>query len=332
MRSRYSDNVWNEVVRLYFDDYGERQIASMLDIPASTVHYMIDKKVDKSDRHEAGGTLKYPTYIYDKIVELYNQGFGHVNISKKLDIPFSTVVYTIRRLIRNRRNFDDARVLKSKIMLKNSTYFDFIDCHEKAYWLGFLFADGWLRGEKGRKAIGFSLKYEDAYMVKNFARLFDRVRDVKIIEQYLKVTNKYYKRAYFEISSLYLFNSLVDKGLYPRKTFSTEMKLFKTMERSEFLNSFILGFFDGDGSIGAAQRGDVRISFCGLREVLCWLKNILMHKFDLNDNKIYDAKSISALAWSGKQIKAPMNWLYKDSPIRLGRKYKIYQDYLRGLR
>ncbi len=130
-------------------------------------------------------------------------------------------------------------------------YFAIIDTLEKAYWLGFIYADGSFYqvnpdGEYNRfgirisekdeilidrfaRAIGFNLKYKDSYI---------RVReDRENNEHGVKL----------EFQSETFTNYLKKWGVMPSKTF--RISLPDLGSRSLNL-AFLLGFFDGDGTQG----------------------------------------------------------------------------------
>ena len=50
--------------------------------------------------------------------------------------------------------------------------FDTIDSEEKAYWLGFLMADGYVRSDSN--VIGIELSYVDIDHMKKFKKIYER--------------------------------------------------------------------------------------------------------------------------------------------------------------
>ena len=61
--------------------------------------------------------------------------------------------------------------------LTNVDFFDAIDTEEKAYWLGFIYADGHLhpsRPRRGGAVLTINLKAEDAHHLKRLADIFGR--------------------------------------------------------------------------------------------------------------------------------------------------------------
>ena len=72
-----------------------------------------------------------------KVVELYRSGKSGVKISSELDVPVHKVYYALQKAgVDRRSNRDNSRRYRV-----NHNYFSIIDTPEKAYWLGFFFAD-----------------------------------------------------------------------------------------------------------------------------------------------------------------------------------------------
>ncbi len=51
----------------------------------------------------------------------------------------------------------------------NDDYFSIIDTEEKAYWLGFIFADGYISNKNGKR-VGITLKSSDRDHIIKFAK------------------------------------------------------------------------------------------------------------------------------------------------------------------
>lgn len=133
----------------------------------------------------------------------------------------------------------------------NSDYFDCIDSPEKAYILGLLAADGNVYVRYGEYGISLRLSKKD-YQAVEFVR--DRLVPMARIWHY---TNKerYIGNRVIKPSSMcgvrfcskHIVKTLASYGVIPDKTggFEFPEKLFE-----EYQVSFILGYFDGDGSAG----------------------------------------------------------------------------------
>ena len=254
----------------------------------------------------------------NSLINLYNGGYSMNYLSRAYGVHKDTIR---RFLISNGitiRSQKDQAILESRNRVYNSTYFNKINSHEKAYWLGFILADGSLTCNDHYR-LSISLKPEDGYHLKKFAGVFSReVGDDR-------------GNPRFDIECKHLWMSLNSIGVIPRKSFNETGKIFDKIQ-AEYINSFILGFMDGDGSVLLSQIRPnyyiIELSFCGVEILMKKLKSILMNRFDLNDNKIGEHNNSFRIGWRGKQVLPVLEWLYKDSPIRLERKYNIYTNYV----
>ena len=178
---------------------------------------------------------------------------------------------------------------RNRIYNLNENYFNSIDSGDKAYILGFIYADGSIN--KNYLSIGLSDK------------------DIEILEYFKKClgyNGKIYKRVSdkglgygtLTISSKILTNKLIDFGIIGNKTY-----LSKTLPKypKEYEKDFLRGFFDGDGSIYCNKLGkDFTVNFSGNLNILSEIKNILSdynisscnirHRHETNESCLLDIK------------------------------------------
>lgn len=88
------------------------------------------------------------------------------------------------------------------------------------------------------------------------------------------------------LNSKKMSNDLSNKGIVPRKSLILKPPTIS----KEFYLPFILGYFDGDGSISkTSQYNNFTISIQGTQELLLWICNVLNWDATLekrnNDNK-----------------------------------------------
>jgi hypothetical protein len=116
-------------------------------------------------------------------------------------------------------------------------YFQTIDTREKAYWLGFLYADGLLKRYKMR--IGIHLSRDDEETIDRFCECLglDKNKRIRRVEN-----GKEYTEIRFACRKM--SNDLVKHGLVFRKSKIIEYP--KLLDRG-FEAAFLLGYYDGDG-------------------------------------------------------------------------------------
>ncbi len=230
----------------------------------------------------------------------------------------------------------------------NFNYFDVIDTPNKAYWLGFLFADGYIakrirKTNTGSERIEYNLKFsvkdsDDEILIKLAKDLESNYPihyyDVKsslgdLREARLFITNKYMVEK--------LYN---EYGIVPNRT--SIQKIVEHLPENLY-RYFILGLFDGDGSFSFyfihETRRKMSLKFGGSEEVLRFIESILikeqlvapMQRQIARRHKDGDG-TWRCLTFTGINncIKI-LNWLYQDSPIYLERKYQKYLNILKEL-
>lgn len=123
----------------------------------------------------------------------------------------------------------------------DNTYFDKIDTHNKAYVVGFILADGCVHHtKKKRYVITIALSIKDECILKFIKK---ELKAEFPITHFSAKTHKYCR---LQINSKKLHSSIVNLGIMPRKTYLNEIPKIP----KQFRNSFLLGYFDGDGCIG----------------------------------------------------------------------------------
>lgn len=264
--------------------------------------------------------------LIDRIENEYLlNGKSITELSKIYNICSVSIGYWFKKRGINIRNLREACLLKSKETCLNSDYFDFIDTEEKCYWLGFLLADGNINSRIDRVSI--RLKEEDGYHLEKFSKIFGK--DIKYYVCHLKKTDKCYDGYGCEIDNSYLAKSVNKLGIHPRKSLSDDITIFDNIP-DKYINHFIRGYFDGDGHIGIDKKYNMlKFCLCGSFGVLNKIKEVLMLKIGVKNNKICQGNTkIHTISWSGEGAYKIFKWLYKDSTLHLGRKRKIYDEFM----
>lgn len=208
----------------------------------------------------------------------------------------------------------------------NRAFFRLIDTEEKAYWLGFLYADGWLTPQRNTVSLG--LKADDSYILSEFVRHLDGDRPVTPITR--KGTNP---QARVEFTDADMIADLIRQGCTAQKTFSI---LFPSEGQvpPQLLHHFIRGYFDGDGSVWFRRKAGRIVEyqcsvvstehFCRrLREVCQRLLGVNLYVRQAN-RKTAKQKVYSAELCGRDCVRTFLAWLYKDATVYLKRKHDRY--------
>ena len=260
------------------------------------------------------------------------------NISEKFEVSPSTVLNVLKR---NNIKIDKTRRSKVKRVRKfdvNDNYFTKIDSNEKAYILGLLYADGYLTIEgSGTKVVGIDLV--DEAVLRQISSRLDYEGEVKPIKDYKNNSRfkRTLKRFRLKFSSEKMYEDLIRLGCTPRKsltlTFPTEEQVPKN-----FIRAFILGYFDGDGSIIKTIRkgkqyknGEYEsysLSFVGTKEFLNSLK-VVLNLEHIKNNKRWkerDNNHFEIRIGGNNQSYRVLKELYEESPIFMKRKHDKFKN------
>ena len=200
------------------------------------------------------------------------------------------------------------------------TNFEKIDNEEKAYWLGFLYADGCVGSNENKIELGLAEK------------------DLKHIEKFkdfMGVNNKISYRAgtksyRFSFRSEKCKMDLIDKGCVPKK--SLKLTFPDNAQVPEYLiKHFIRGYFDGDGWFTNTS-ACFQVGIIGTENFIAGFLNAVdcINK----TNKIFNVHRENGakryVFGAYHDVLNFLNWIYKDSKVYLDRKYELYLDFIQN--
>lgn len=210
----------------------------------------------------------------------------------------------------------------------NENIFTNIDTEEKAYWFGFIFADGCISVSlTGQHTLQIKLKAGESSFLERFREFIETDRPVK----FGKSENKFGKVefCYLIISSKKLVNDLVKNGLQFRKS---NIAIFPNIEEV-FVRHFIRGYFDGDGSFYPTKGGkrsktySLGFSVLGTKGFLEVLNSHLPFSVSLyKENRTEHTYYLSTAIGLDKAVLL-YDFLYVDAQIYLDRKLKVFIEY-----
>lgn len=235
---------------------------------------------------------------------LYKEGMSLEKVAKM----FNCTRPTIRKFLVEH----DVTIRNNNIgKKKNDNYFSYIDSEEKAYWLGFLYADGSVSKTQNRTSL--KLKREDKQHIIKFKKSIEGTMSI------YDGVDKSYDVPYSQIQiySSQIKRDLIKWGCVPNKT---KKLAYPNFLNEKLINHFIRGYFDGDGSLFKTNKGQWEASFIGTISFIEELKGVL----NLKTKIIYLNNKINASLRMYKDVEYIMDFLYKDANIYLDRKYKRY--------
>ena len=238
---------------------------------------------------------------------------------------------TLKRYLSD-RNIETPNMHGAKAI--NEDVFDIIDSEEKAYWLGFLYADGYVGTKDNR--IGLSLALKDISHLEKFKSFLEWDGEISVIQDHQFGTKDCHNKAgdiiyscRIVVQNQKLHNSLIRLGCVPNKslvlTFPTEEQVPK-----KFIIPFIRGYFDGDGTLGLYPhskknpRLEESLIIVGTKP---FLEGVQKH---LGLGYLIQKRNCNQLTYrlGYSTLKAfyVAQTLYEDATIYLDRKYNIYTN------
>jgi len=198
----------------------------------------------------------------------------------------------------------------------DKTYFEKVDTEHKAYFLGYLYADGYVCD----KLIQLQLHNKDIeileYLNKELSPNTNMVLPIK--NNGVRVN----------ICSVKLSKDIQNLGCVKNKTFRLN---FPTIEEN-FISHFIRGCFDGDGCI-TFNKNSSEFSLLGTESFCISCKEIFLKYIDntitISISLHGKNKNIHRLrVCNQSSIIKILDWLYEDSHISLSRKLNKFKDFI----
>lgn len=200
-----------------------------------------------------------------------------------------------------------------KLYRVNEHYFDQIDTPEKAYWLGFLLADGAV--SKG-KSLRLMLKASDREHVEKFAIAIGTTTPIKT-----RLQNGAHPVVYVDVHSKQLLDSLATYGVVQNKSLTVGVPNIS----ESLIVDFWRGVFDGDGCISKSQRKNRKdykwtVHLVGSQIMVSAFVEFVCG-FSDSEAKLSKTGNAYQIYYTGSRTpQAITNVLYKDATVALERK------------
>ena len=241
------------------------------------------------------------TQIKD-IVERYKNGEAIMNIRKDYNVSHST----INRVLKE----NNVAIRGNRKHFYNEDIFKKINTAEKAYWIGFITADGYINED--RNFMRIKLQEKDKDHLYKFMKFIGGDEGM-IKYEFHNITGD--KQWYIEVSGKTFIKSLVELGIRQKKS-SNEQWCNKIPEK--YIKDYIRGIIDGDGHISLENK---RFDICNSESLLIQLQNFLIKEYNTSKTKIYDHCNTKRLFVTVNATDILFDLYYKKC-VSLDRKYK----------
>ena len=253
-------------------------------------------------------------YPDQQIIEKYKEGLSAAKVAKIFGLKVTQINWVLDRNNFKRRDLSHSHITK----ICNYDFFEKIDTEEKAYWLGFLYADGSVTHNNVKLTLA-NLDYEHLLKFK------------KALNSNHKVINDRGVAFRVAIGNLKMYNDVIKLGCTERKTFTIKFPN-EDQVPAHLVRDFIRGYFDGDGCITYSThkkrqhiqwRWDITSNCEFVESVRGILSNIMGFHFSVSKEKrcTEGICYLCAGSTSSDRLKIIYEYLYKNSTIFLQRKH-----------
>lgn len=214
----------------------------------------------------------------------------------------------------------------------DKNFFKTIDTQEKAYWLGFIYADGCVE----KHGLSILLSTDDIDHIEKFKNdlksthpIASRAQPIKDKGKIVRIQNS----SRIRISSIELAADLIRLGVFYNKS-----KILKFPNEDQvpakFIHHFMRGYFDGDGSIWKSINKS-KVNYCygfsliSSNEFVMSYTEKLKELIDIPLSPIIPTNTdgISFIRYRDRSIlKKIYNFLYTDSTVFLDRKKLFFNS------
>lgn len=217
----------------------------------------------------------------------------------------------------------------------NERYFENINTPDKAYWLGFIAADGCikLRNEKYENYIlSIGLGQKDSTHLNKLKKCLDYEGTLKTETCLHSKTKKYYTTVYLRIARTILCEDLIKQGIGRDK--SEKLKLPDLSD--DLMRHYLRGLIDGDGGwyIPKTSKQIVFSFISSIEQFTLDVRNYLKNKCLLeNSPGLIFYRNSYAFSYHGNiQCKRIFEYLYNDCETYLDRKYELCKNHFANLK
>lgn len=200
-------------------------------------------------------------------------------------------------------------------------FFHHIDTEQKAYWLGFILADGYLTPRSN--TVGIELKSTEIGHLEKFKRDIKATNPIRIYKK--DSTFGEQETCRIELSKKETLLDLIKLGLTNNKSYDGRLPQISL----NLKHHVIRGYFDGNGCITTKKDGRFySISFCGTKEILQSIENSIDNfTWYWSKRKEGDNNNYTIATGQQKQVEVFLDYIYKDATVFLDRKYDKYLEF-----
>lgn len=314
----------NEFIDYYNNLKSSRKVAEIYNVDKATILNFAKK-------------IGYKNYINplvdDQDIEFIKHNYHNFS-ARELSERFGTSTSRISQIwLQN-----DLKGKVNRTYYSNFNYFESIDHPNKAYYLGFIAADGCVYDRENgtqQKMLSIGIHSKDEEMLQLFLNDLESNNPITHHEN-TSENGVITPVSQIQIVSDKICDDLSKYNIKPRKTWT-----FKPKEiPKEYLWHFIRGYFDGDGSISVQgeihKPSNYQIAFVGNKHFIDWLSNIfnqteISHTCRRDNRKYTDEFYYLTLSNMDSKYKF-INMIYNDANVYLSRKKRLSESFIDAIK
>lgn len=301
------------LIELYEKGYNSDMIAKELGVNRTTIYKHLSKLGLKSHNKKPLNPRKLTEEKIKIAIEMYYSGLSMLQIVEELNL---NCTQSALRLLFINRNIQLRP--RGKVSGFDEDYFEIIDDEHKAYWLGFIYADGNVH----KNTFQIELKSDDRKIMECLRE------DLKSNNKLCPVTTKGKNNLHISFTSQKITNDLRKYGVVDNKTHYLQCV---PDIPNVLVRHFIRGYFDGDGTVFInSKNNSLRVGFYGTNKLLLDIQERLYQELETSVNKIYEKVGCYLLSYARKSdIIKIYHYFYDDADIFLERKKRIFDENLK---
>ena len=264
------------------------------------------------------------------VISLYRKGgISCCKVAKIYGVTSRAINYLLKR---SGVKVEGDLSIVNRIYSLNQEYFDIIDTEEKAYWLGFLYADGY-NNEK-INLVCLALQDQDQKHVEKFKIALGYGGPIRVSRVSLRKPNNA-DMYVVTMRSRNLSQKLAKLGCFQCKSLTLQFPNQDQVPHS-LMRHFIRGYFDGDGCFmvnkNYTKKRTLFKKFCASIASSCYFCEGVKKFLALNlgvscqirGEKKYKHTTRELRVFNTEKVFVFLDWMYHGSTVYLDRKFNKY--------
>ena len=311
MRQKVTPEQAEAMVQAYLDGATMKQAASMFGYAANTFQRILKKRNIKT-RTISEAAYRVPQEEEQEIIKAYLAGASLKKAGAKFGHNGTVCLQILRRNgVKSRTRAEAGRQYRV-----DESFFDVIDTEEKAYWLGFITADGMVKGYE----IVIILKASDAEHLRKF--LVSLNSDYQLFFRKTQRNGKTHEQVSIRMNCKRLAEALKNLGVTENKSITAAPCL---QVPQHLTRHYWRGLVDGDGSITVNKPNTKYyvISLVGTEAIVSGFQEFIS-QFIQSEAKVRPNGNIFQIVYGGRrQVSTIVKVLYGDAKVYLDRKMAL---------